>query len=84
MKDNLEVLSQYLDKEKAKELLDTLAKYDKYILKFRNKVDSLLHPVNYKVLTGIAFEQKEIINGEQVNISSGTKRPNSKRKSSKR
>lgn len=53
-----EVLTNHLGKENAEEVLKLTKAYDAYVLKFKNKINKLLLPVNIEVKTGIVFSQK--------------------------
>ena len=63
--DNLKVLSQFLNKEDAEEVLKLTKNYDTYVANLKKKLNKLLAPVDYEVLTGIAFKKKA--NGDNIN-----------------
>lgn len=54
-----QILSQYLGEEKATEALKLIKAYDNYALKFKNKLNKLLEPVNHEVKVALAFTKKE-------------------------
>ena len=53
-----EVLAKHLGMDKAEEVLKLTKAYDNYVLKFKNKLNKLLEPVQHEVKTGIVFVKK--------------------------
>jgi hypothetical protein len=52
-----QVLTQFLGGEKAEEVLKITKAYDNYILKFKKKINKLLEPIDYEVLTGVTYRK---------------------------
>lgn len=53
-----EQLAAFVGEERASEILKLTKAYDKYVEKFKKRLDSLLEDVNYEVRTGIVFSEK--------------------------
>ena len=57
--DNLEALKPVFGEAKAKKILKLTEEYDKYVDKFKKKLNALLEESGFEVKTGIAFTVKE-------------------------
>jgi oligoribonuclease NrnB/cAMP/cGMP phosphodiesterase (DHH superfamily) len=57
--DNLEQLSRVMSEDEAREILKLTDNFDKYIRKFKDRLDVLLEPVGYEVKLGILFDKKK-------------------------
>lgn len=53
-----EILAKHIGDESAAEVIKLAKAYDNYVLKFKNKINKLLEPVNYEVKTGVVFCKK--------------------------
>jgi hypothetical protein len=52
-----EVLTKYLGSDKADEILKVTKAYDNYIARFKKKMNKLLEPIDYEVLTGVTYKK---------------------------
>lgn len=53
-----EMLAKHIGKKSAAEVIKLAKAYDNYVLKFKNKINKLLEPINYEVKIGIVFCKK--------------------------
>lgn len=55
---NTELLKKHLGEESTEEIVKITKAYDKYVIKFKDRLNKLLAPINYEVKVGIAFYKK--------------------------
>jgi len=55
---NETLLAATMGEQSAKELVKLTSNYDKYLAKFKSKVNELLAPIDHEIVVGIAFVKK--------------------------